>query len=1003
MVKFAMGDHRIGIVFNKLASICGNPGTELQQHGLARRFTLDEDPTSEREELASPTEGMNEATHHHASVRQPEWKLAGFWDDDAIMSSLRAPERDRRLEQIDEKLGNTFNWAYDHPSTGLTGWLQRGSGIFWISGKPASGKSTLMKYLYQDRRTFELLRTGSWQSERRLTTSSFFFHHRGNNVQKSFEGLLRSIVSRVLEQEKSLFPLLYPILVQQYRTRVESAALDNLEEDLYTLLAHLGIPKTTCSSKLISETVARHIQFTNSRELDQQLQKILKKLGFRPRSKPGIADEEIGLDDMDEILKTVQHQTFHSTGPSDSEWPKPTSWKDALQRTVIRHYQRQRIKVDIETGSWSRSHLEDALRRLVTQQLCKMDLVLFLDALDEYDGRPEFIASFLQELVQSPSGTDKPSLTRTRILFSSRPWKVFIDGFSACPGFRIHEYTRDDIFNFCAASIPNDPLAHNLLSPLVGEIVERARGVFLWVRLVMHDLSTTLGTVLQEGPMLDNSDVKRKIRTTLDSLPDELGNYYQIIIERLPYGTRWETYVVLETICRSEEDIGLMTLLEILQCSNSTTFTDGRNRLKQHPDALLSSGDLEYIKLISGGLVEVGGHSADGEAVLQFMHQTIMEFVQDPRFRVQILGAERGRLVRENGHSFLTKHALVKSKADSLFFTHARASETTMGFSQYALFATAPQGIFLSGPNSFLGSLIEVAVYKGLQLCISDAYDADQLCIRNHPRDLVHLMNVRIQSEAEEYSEKYLASAMQMIDMAKLLLAKGLVLQSCMKSLVTLVRDSQTAWITSHGRLALEELAKILVEGLLDEDLTIGIPEPSSSVGFAPSHSLPAHVRVAIDLIHVAPASVLRMLLARDVNPNSLQKGPKRNTPLDSIIATALLRSSFDDAQEDPSLPGKQRHAMGLWHSQGLLEPMERLRTRQQHERVRILVGYGGRLCSTSRSEWEAWVGGCVEAGLDCGVFQDAAPGFPLWCKNKEPKGKHPSRLKRFTGFSCFS
>lgn len=68
-----------------------------------------------------------------------------------------------------------------------------------------------MKYLYQDPRTYELLRAGGWKSRARLMMASFFFHDLGNNVQKSFEGLLRSILSQILEQEGDLISLLYPI------------------------------------------------------------------------------------------------------------------------------------------------------------------------------------------------------------------------------------------------------------------------------------------------------------------------------------------------------------------------------------------------------------------------------------------------------------------------------------------------------------------------------------------------------------------------------------------------------------------------------------------------------------------------------------------------------------------------------------------------------------------------------------------------------------------------
>lgn len=1045
MVKFATGDPRIGIILSKLASICDISEPILQAPELASRFTLDDRLPSERdpeEVLAGATQEMNETHHQHSSSSQPEWELAKFWDNNAILSSLRATERDRRLEQIDEKLGNTFNWAYDHPSTGLIDWLQNGSGIFWIGGKPASGKSTLMKFLYQDPRTSELLRTGKWKSEWRLMTSTFFFHHRGNNVQKSFEGLLRSIVSRLLEQENKFFHLLHPILVQQYQTRVESAGLGNLEQDLWALLAHLAIPRNARVIGLVNETVARQREWTISHSLGQHLQSMLKKLGFCIQARPGQGDEKVGRDDVHKIMhaaRVLNHPSHHADAVGGvSEWPKPTSWTAVLRRTVDRHFRREMIKVDIERGAWSRSHLEDALRRLVTQQLFKMDLVLFVDALDEYDGRPEFIASFLQELVQPPSDTDQAPLTRTRILFSSRPWKAFTDVFSACPSFQIHDYTHDDIFSFCAASIPDESLADRLLSPLVGEIVGRARGVFLWVRLVMRDLATI---VLQEGPMLDTSSLKQKLQTTLDSLPDELDKYYQIIIERVPSGTRWETYVVLETLCRSMEDVNLETLLEILHCSRLTTVADGWKALEQQAQGIPSdtlrpggSWGEHHVNFLSEGLIEVsttlsdGSPAARGKRLVQFMHQTVKEFVQDPRFKVQILRSERARHVRENGHSFIAKHAFVTSNLGDRFGHHARASETTMGFSQYAFFATAPRDYYSSfdglDPSS-PRSLIDVAVRACLQLCISDAYDADQLCIRNHPRDLVALLWERAQERAQAATSDWkelrnkmmisLAPIDVILDMARLLLAKGLVLKNCVNSLFHLLNGTNTQWsfdiVIMHAPDSeLDQLAVILVEGLLDNDLAL--PEPSS-VDPAPSFS----AVVATGLIRVATVPVLQVLLARGVNPNSLDRfgvnevekctglrlsGPRRLYPPIEFNAVSTPIDVFID---------KGLSLLEHWRTERGPGSFEHDHHMQIHQIVCTLVGYGGRLSSTKRSRWEAWLNHCVRDGFDCRVFEDA--GFPLWCNDDEPEDKQPeverprkthrSRLRYLTRFSCFS
>jgi hypothetical protein len=74
--------------------------------------------------------------------------------------------------------------------------------MFWIKGKPGSGKSTLMKYILNDYRTQKAL---SANSRRHLCTAAFFFHDRGvHEDQKSFEGLLRSIIHQILESVPEL-------------------------------------------------------------------------------------------------------------------------------------------------------------------------------------------------------------------------------------------------------------------------------------------------------------------------------------------------------------------------------------------------------------------------------------------------------------------------------------------------------------------------------------------------------------------------------------------------------------------------------------------------------------------------------------------------------------------------------------------------------------------------------------------------------------------------------
>ncbi|KAF5553105.1 hypothetical protein FPHYL_8832 [Fusarium phyllophilum] len=113
---------------------------------------------------------------------------------------------DRRIN-IKNNHFKTLQWALDPPTDylqwdDLSTWLQSASGLYWISGKAGSGKSTLMKYLYQHQKTHALLQ--SWANGSELILASFFFYALGKSEQKSQSGLLRSLLYQLLEHDPSV-------------------------------------------------------------------------------------------------------------------------------------------------------------------------------------------------------------------------------------------------------------------------------------------------------------------------------------------------------------------------------------------------------------------------------------------------------------------------------------------------------------------------------------------------------------------------------------------------------------------------------------------------------------------------------------------------------------------------------------------------------------------------------------------------------------------------------
>lgn len=75
-------------------------------------------------------------------------------------------------------------------------WLKSGDGIFWVTGKAGSGKSTLMKHIYNDPRTESAME--HWANGRKLLKASHYFWYLGSSKEKSYQGLIMSILYKVL-------------------------------------------------------------------------------------------------------------------------------------------------------------------------------------------------------------------------------------------------------------------------------------------------------------------------------------------------------------------------------------------------------------------------------------------------------------------------------------------------------------------------------------------------------------------------------------------------------------------------------------------------------------------------------------------------------------------------------------------------------------------------------------------------------------------------------------
>lgn len=504
-----------------------------------------------------------------------------------VIKSLDAPGLRDRAEIIEDKFKDTFDWIYETEEPAFVQWLRTGSGIFWISGKPGSGKSTLMKLIATDERTKSRL-IQNWRSETRDLLVAFFFNHRGTPIQKSFEGLLRSLLVQILSEEPRLWA------------------------------------------------------------------------GVQAKFPPDFPS--------------------HASIASISK-------------------------------SWTLDLLRQWLRYVLEQSDIPLRLTLFLDALDEFDGPKEFICKFLRDITVPEN---------VKVCFSSRPWDIFVTNFGSCPGFRLQDFTQDDIRSYCLGSLQSVVRLAPMVEEVVLKMTERARGVFLWIKLVVQDLEAA-----ERKGELD------EMMKLLDAIPIELDEYYLEIIRRIPTSHRSKTYMILEMVARVRQTLSPERLAMYAEAlPDPQNWASSKALEKQIKEDQRTTQRL--LSTYCGGLLEIV--QASDEPRVQLIHQTVMDFVMDPRFKQRVLG-DQAIMTTDNGHSFLAKACILGLGSwwsASTTGYHAYMAERTTGRSLKKFIDTEAVQKRMAGREAAFSSPIVLAAKCLLELYVAELLQQDRDIFRNY-------------------------------------------------------------------------------------------------------------------------------------------------------------------------------------------------------------------------------------------------------------------------------
>lgn len=164
---------------------------------------------------------------------------------------------------------------------------------------------------------------------------------------------------------------------------------------------------------------------------------------------------------------------------------------------------------------WGGRELSETLERIAAATNLDYKLRLFIDGLYEYEGDHSQLAILMRNLSRN---------TNIEVCVSSRPWNVFNNAFGSTKStLRLEELTRSDIKLFVCDELEEELETDEAALELVDEIVEKARGVFLWVALVVRSLRERDGEV-------DNLDTMRR---RVAEFPNDIEEFFRHILKRV--------------------------------------------------------------------------------------------------------------------------------------------------------------------------------------------------------------------------------------------------------------------------------------------------------------------------------------------------------------------------------------------------------------------------------------------------------------------------------------
>ncbi|KAF8242574.1 hypothetical protein K440DRAFT_565065, partial [Wilcoxina mikolae CBS 423.85] len=238
-------------------------------------------------------------------------------------------------------------------------------------------------------------------------------------------------------------------------------------------------------------------------------------------------------------------------------------------------------------------------------------LNLIIDAVDESDQTDRL--NVIRLLFALCSGQNALIV---KVFIASRPVAEIEHLVKKAHNFmKLEEENESDIIKLTHATLQDLDLTGDLLLRATNHIIQHAQGVFLWVHLIGQELFVYAATGCS----------KKEIFDVLMSLPTELEDLYDRILERLAQGKDRDIrdgIQMFQFVLFTYRPLAVPELhhaLAILNCPNDEYIAS-----EELFEGAIISGMEKRIMHCGGNILEI--KNSQGTSIVQFMHQTVREF-----------------------------------------------------------------------------------------------------------------------------------------------------------------------------------------------------------------------------------------------------------------------------------------------------------------------------------------------------------------------------------------